>query len=89
MADTPGFSTFDIERYQLTDKEELPPRLSGVFPLSGAVPVHSCSHTCEKGCAILRAVEDGKIAKSRHKSYVAMYQEIKDVKQWQLKNKTV
>ena len=24
VADTPGFSTFDIERYQLTDKEQLP-----------------------------------------------------------------
>ena len=89
MADTPGFSTFDIERYQLTDKEELPHGFREFSPYLGQCQFTSCSHTCEKGCAILRAVEDGKIAKSRHKSYVAMYQEIKDVKQWQLKNKTV
>ena len=89
VADTPGFSTFDIERYQLTDKEELPHGFREFSPYLGQCQFTSCSHTCEKGCAILRAVEDGKIAKSRHKSYVAMYQEIKDVKQWQLKNKTV
>ena len=89
VADTPGFSTFDIERYQLTDKEELPHGFREFGPYLGQCQFSSCSHTCEKGCAVLRAVEEGKIALSRHRSYVAMYQEIKDVKQWQLKNKNV
>ena len=45
----------------------------------------SCSHTCEKGCAILQMVEGGKIQKSRHNSYVDMYNEIKDIKEWEIR----
>ena len=89
VADTPGFSTFDIERYRLTDKEKLPYGFREFLPYLGQCQFTSCSHTCEKGCAILQAVEKGEIPRQRHESYCAMYQEIKDVKQWQQKNKNV
>lgn len=89
VADTPGFSTVDIERYQITDKEQLVYGFREFIPCLGECQFSSCSHTCEKGCAVLRAVEEGKIAKSRHDSYRAMYEEIKDVKAWQLKNGNV
>ncbi len=89
VADTPGFSTFDIERYQLTDKENLAYGFREFVPYLGECQFTSCSHTSEKGCAVLRALEEGKIARSRHESYVAMYQEIKDLKQWQQKNRNV
>ena len=89
VADTPGFSTFDIERYRMTDKEKLAFGFREFTPYLGACQFSSCSHTCEKGCAVLQAVEEGKIPRSRHESYCAMYQEIKDVKQWQQKSKRV
>ena len=87
VADTPGFSTFEIERYRLTEKERLVHGFREFEPYLGQCQFTSCSHTCEKGCAILQAVGEGKIARSRHESYCTMYQEIKDVKQWQQKNK--
>lgn len=87
VADTPGFSTFEIERYQLTDKDQLIYGFREFLPFVGKCRFASCSHNCESGCAILEAVDRGEIERSRHESYVAMYQEIKDVKQWQLKNK--
>lgn len=87
VADTPGFSTFDIQRYELTDKERLAYGFREFLPYLGDCQFTSCSHTCEKGCAVLEAVRQGKIARSRHESYVEMYQEIKDVKQWQQKNR--
>lgn len=87
VADTPGFSTFDIERYQITDKENLVYGFREFLPYLGECQFTSCSHTCEKGCAVLQAVKEGAVPQSRHDSYVAMYQEIKDVKQWQQKNK--
>ena len=62
---------------QLNSGQRMPLLGLGTYALQGRVAEE----------AILQAVEDGKIAKSRHKSYVAMYQEIKDVKQWQQKNK--
>ncbi len=89
VADTPGFSTFDVERYQLTDKERLPGCFREFSPYLGECQFTSCSHTCEKGCAVLRAVEEGKIARSRHESYVTMYQAVKDWKEWQQKNRNV
>ncbi len=89
VADTPGFSTFDVERYQLTDKEELARAFREFRPYLRECRFTSCSHTCEMGCSILQAVEEGKIARSRHESYVEMYQEIKDVKAWQQKSKPV
>ncbi|MDD7332354.1 MAG: ribosome small subunit-dependent GTPase A, partial [Eubacterium sp.] len=38
-----------------------------------------------KGCAVVEAVEQGKISKSRHDSYVSMYNEVKDIKEWNMK----
>lgn len=85
VADTPGFSTVDLQRYEMIDKT----RLQYCFPefekYLGECQFTSCSHTCEKGCRILQAVADGEIEQSRHKSYVAMYNEVKDIKEWELR----
>lgn len=82
VADTPGFSTFDIERYGMVEKDQLIYGFKDFMPYFGKCKFTSCTHTCEKGCAILEAIENGDIAKSRHDSYVSMYNEIKDIKQW-------
>ena len=84
VADTPGFSTMDIERYELFRKEELPEGFREFAPYLGECKFTSCSHTCEKGCAVLKAVEEGKISRSRIDSYITMYNEVKDIKEWQL-----
>ena len=85
VADTPGFSTVDLQRYEMIDKT----RLQYCFPefekYLGECQFTSCSHTCEKGCRILQAVKDGEIEPSRHKSYVAMFNEVKDIKEWELR----
>lgn len=88
-ADTPGFSTFDVERYQLTDTEQLVKGFREIERFSGDCQFTTCSHTCEKGCAVLCAAKEGKIAKSRVENYGAMYQEIKGVKKWEQKSKHV
>ncbi len=85
VADTPGFSTMDLERYELIRKEDLPHCFREFAEYIPECRFQSCSHTCEKGCAVLEAVREGKIHRSRHESYVAMYQEVKDVKEWQRK----
>ncbi len=84
VADTPGFSTLDIERYELFRKEELPGGFREFEPYLGQCRFSSCSHTCEKGCAVLAAAQAGKIARSRLESYIAMYNEVKDIREWQL-----
>lgn len=83
IADTPGFSTLDIERYEMIEKERLPEAFPEFEEYLGLCRFTSCSHTCEKGCAVLEAVEAGKISRSRFESYKAMYNEVKDLKKWQ------
>lgn len=85
VADTPGFSTVDLERYNMIDKDNLMFCFPEFKEYLTSCRFTSCSHTCEKGCAIIEAVNEGVIAKSRHESYIAMYNEVKDIKQWQKK----
>ncbi|MGN1433947.1 MAG: ribosome small subunit-dependent GTPase A [Ruminococcus sp.] len=85
VADTPGFSTVDLQRYEMIDKTQLQYCFPEFEKYLGECQFTSCSHTCEKGCRILQAVADGEIEPSRHKSYVTMYNEVKDIKQWEIR----
>lgn len=85
VADTPGFSTVDLQRYEMIDKTQLQYCFPEFEKYLGECQFTSCSHTCEKGCRILKALADGEIEESRHRSYVVMYNEVKDIKSWQLK----
>lgn len=85
VADTPGFSTVDLQRYEMIDKTQLQYCFPEFEKYLGECQFTSCSHTCEKGCRVLQAVADGDIEPSRHKSYVAMYNEVKDIKQWEIR----
>jgi len=85
VADTPGFSTLDIERYERVQKENLPFAFREFAPYLTKCQFTSCAHIKEKGCAVLRAVEEGEIEPSRHESYVSMYNEVKDLKEWEMR----
>lgn len=85
IADTPGFSTVDLIRYSLNSKENLMNCFPEFEDYLGSCMFTSCSHTVEKGCAVIDAVNSGGIAASRHLSYKLMYEELKDIKAWQLK----
>lgn len=85
VADTPGFSSIQMERYEIVRKENLQYCFREFQPYLNRCRFTSCSHVCEKGCAVVQAVENGEISQSRHESYVAMYNEVKDIKEWNLK----
>ena len=85
VADTPGFSSIRVDQCDMVKKENLQYCFREFAPYLNQCKFVSCSHTCEKGCAVLEAVEEGRISKSRHESYVAMYNEVKDIKEWNLK----
>lgn len=85
VADTPGFSTVDLDRYEIIKKDELQHCFPEFEDYIGECKFTSCAHICEKGCAVIEAVENGLISKSRHENYVRMYNEVKDLKDWQLK----
>lgn len=84
IADTPGFSSWDAESGELMTKEALPRGFREFQRYEGECRFDDCSHTVEKGCAILRAVKSGEIAKSRHESYCSLHAEVKSLQDWQL-----
>ena len=84
VADTPGFSSLETERYERIRKDELPYCFREFLPyLENCRFSTNCSHVTDKGCAVLQAIRDGKISEERHESYVAMYNEVKDLKEWE------
>lgn len=85
IADTPGFSTFETNRYDIIRKEELAGCFREFAEYTDNCRFRDCSHTCEKGCCVIEAVEAGKISKIRHDDYCAMYEEAKQLKEWELK----
>ncbi len=82
IADTPGFSMLDFERFDFFDKEDLPTTFREFVPHIGNCRYTKCSHTKEDGCAILEAVKEGKIPRTRHESFCELYGTLKAKKKW-------
>lgn len=85
VVDTPGFGAMDTDRYELIRKEELAECFPEFVPYLDDCYFTGCSHTVEKGCAVLQALHEGKIEPSRHESYCTMYAQAKEIKEWELK----
>lgn len=85
IADTPGFSSLDFMKCDRILKEDLPFCFREFEPFLNSCKFTSCSHTTDKGCAVIEAVKNGIIDESRHKSYVEMYNEVKNIKEWETK----
>ena len=82
VIDTPGFSSFDGTELGLELKEKLDQCYVEFRPYLEHCRYVGCSHIKEKGCAVLQAVKNGEISKSRHASYVRMFTELKDLRVW-------
>ncbi len=85
IADTPGFSSLETIKYDVIFKDDLPDCFVEFEQYLGKCKFLGCTHTKEMGCAILSAVEEGKISKSRHNSYIQMFEEAKLLKEWEYK----
>ena len=83
IVDSPGFSSFETDELNLEWKCRLPETFREFAPYLGQCRFVGCSHTKEKGCAVLEAVRRGDIQKKRHESYLRLYEELKPLKDWQ------
>ena len=83
IVDSPGFSSFETDELNLEWKRRLPETFREFAPYLGQCRFVGCSHTKEKGCAVLEAVCRGDIQKKRHESYLRLYEELKPLKDWQ------
>ena len=87
VVDSPGFSSFETDELNLELKHRLPETFREFAPYLDQCRFVGCSHTKEKGCAVLEAVRRGDIQKSRHASYLRLHEELKPLQEWQEKKK--
>lgn len=77
VADTPGFSQLDFGELGIED-------LSYCFiemrKLSPDCKFRGCTHVHEPGCAVLAALENGHIERSRYDHYLLFLSEMKEIK---------
>lgn len=84
VADTPGFSSIDFEKGETILKDYLFDCFREFKPYFGQCKFTSCAHINENGCAVCAAVKNGEISESRHNSYVKMYNDVKNIKEWEI-----
>ncbi len=79
IMDTPGFSALYVNDFE---KEELRLYFREFALFEGDCRFNGCSHVHEPECAVKKAVEEGKIHRSRYENYLEMYRELKDKKRY-------
>lgn len=84
VADTPGFSSFDVEQMELIPKEALADTFREFRPYLDSCRFAGCAHGKEKGCAVREAVDAGHIARSRYDSYLRLYEQARQIQSWEL-----
>lgn len=83
FADTPGFSSLELTEQSSLRLPDLAAAFPEFAPYLEDCRFTNCAHLKEKGCAVLDAVQQGRIAPSRHASYCQLYEQLKAIPQWQ------
>ncbi len=82
LADTPGFSMLDFTRFDFFPYDELAGSFREFSECLGECRYTKCTHLKEEGCAVIEKMNDGRVAKSRHDSYIRIYEEQRSIPEW-------
>lgn len=77
IIDTPGIRGYGLINM---DKDELYHFFPELFSESKNCKFNNCTHVHEPGCAIIKAIEEGKISLSRYESYLSLMNDNEDGK---------
>ena len=75
LLDTPGFQTIDIFEIESKNLEKYFKEFERYI---GECEYIGCSHIKEQNCGIKKALNEGKIQKTRYENYTKIYEELKD-----------
>ena len=75
IADTPGFSTFDISDIESKNLDKYFKEFKQYIDNCEFI---GCTHIKEENCGIKKAIEEGKISKGRYERYCKIYKELKE-----------
>lgn len=82
IADTPGFSSFELENIQYNELENYYPEFRKYI---NECRFTSCSHITEPDCPVREAVERGEIDYDRFQRYTLLYKTLKDIPHYKAK----
>jgi len=71
VIDNPGMRELGI----ISNESGLENTFDEISELSNHCLFSNCTHTVEKGCAVLKSVNEGKISNERYQNYIKMYKE--------------
>lgn len=75
IADTPGFSSFEISEIESTELE----KYFREFPIEASnCEFVGCTHIKEQNCGVKRAIEECRISKERYERFCKIYDELRD-----------
>ncbi len=75
IADTPGFSSFEISEIESNQLDKNFREFNNEIPSCEFV---GCTHIKEENCGIKKAIEENRISKERYERYLKIYEELKD-----------
>lgn len=75
IADTPGFSTFDINEIESKNLAEYFKEFKEYVKECEYI---GCGHIKEENCGIKKAVNKGEISESRYQNFIKIYEDLKD-----------
>lgn len=85
IADTPGFASFNDEDEDPIRVHELASCFPEFLPYNGGCRFDDCTHRKEPSCAVREAVESGEIHPSRYASYLRLYEEASQIREWEIR----
>ncbi len=72
IIDTPGIRGFGTVDFERADVGHYFPE---IFELSHDCRFNNCTHVHEPGCAVLAAIDEGRVARSRYTSYLSILED--------------
>ncbi len=78
--DTPGFSSMEVSDIPAQELHRYFPEMQSCID---ACRFRGCAHIKEPDCAVKAKLVEGGISNERYQSYVSLYDELKNIKDWQ------
>ena len=75
IADTPGFSSFEISEIESTELDKC---FREFVPEIEKCEFVGCTHIKEENCGVKKAMQDGRVSTERYERYCNMYDELKE-----------
>lgn len=83
IADTPGFGNLELSFFGIKNRNELADFFPEFSEFTENCRFTDCNHIKTKDCAVIKALEEGRISRSRYESYRTLYENMGEYKFWE------